>query len=274
MVNQSEQFDKGLKMNGHGLEGNKLNSEIFEYYEIIKDQNAFENTYDQLISVFHNRIIFNMHMNLSADIVGLTTMQTAVHINTLRLSDVWFSYESLIPFMQAIGCKKKKPIQSPLKSFSSISDALGSPKNYCKDNTPYGKPVYFDYSEIKDAYLEILLERSTENYVEQLKSVIRGTDDRKAISDYLSYLERDATGPQKKFIFSVFNRLLMPTTEITPVAPMAVAYSIRNQYVHNGEIGNSGTEDLYVKNQFINAHFDFVLNYSLIVATELMTRIL
>jgi hypothetical protein len=60
------------------------------------------------------------------------------------------------------------------------------------------------------------------------------------------------------------------THDVSSENIMGIAYAVRNQYVHDGEIFNSGIEDCQIKCDLLKACYNFVVSYSMIIATQIL----
>lgn len=155
------------------------------------------------------------------------------------------------------------------KSVSSVGEALTIPKNRCEDTPAFGKPDFFEVSKISDGYLKHLLELEINNFVQYIECISNIKDDAlNLIQNYVLYLEENSMVTQKKFLLDAYNALTNKSG-IEPKHVLAISYSIRNQYVHDGEVIHSGIEDIEIKVELLKACYNFVINYSLIIAAQI-----
>ncbi len=248
-----------------------INGDIFQYYI---DTYAGLNQADTNLKLFsntHERILCHIYFNPSIITPDINADILEGHKSTLVLTDSWFLFESLNSLIKFYEYIKPKPSSSSTHktSYATYDDAYLEPKNYNYTRIPYGPPEIFDYTSIKNAYLEYLLDSLLEEYEKNMRSIFDLRKSQDELLEYFMYLEKFAYQSQREYLLTAYNQIFQ-NFNIFPQYPLSISYAIRNQYVHNGEPASTGFSTPFLKTQFINAHHKFVLNYSLIVVTELI----
>ena len=219
-----------------------------------------------------SRIELILSCSYSFNEIDLHDNEKETYVYMLKLSESWFSYEALLKVIQENGYKSEKPNTKKTKAveLKSIQDAIKLQKNLVDTQQPFGKPGFFNDLKITDSYLEVLIENELDYFKDYLDYIFQFKQEaRSNVQKYIFYLENTSLGAQKKYLLESYNRLTVGP-EITPVNVMSVAYAVRNQYVHDGEIIDSGIEDYQIKCELLKACYNFVVTYSLIIATQIM----
>ena len=222
---------------------------------------------------FGSRIQFSIYSEITFPGLSIDVDGSEVYVAMSKLSESWFAYETLLPIISALGFESDRP--EKIKSFgaaSSIQEAIVLHRNFAVTGTPVGKASVFDDDHITDLYLQVLMEKAIDSFRESIRSVMSVAGARESIQGYLIYLEENSVGVQKDLILLSYNAVTNSVSDAAPLHIMSIAYAVRNQYVHAGEIPVSGIEDLSVKAALLTACFTFVYQYALIVATQLINH--
>lgn len=245
-------------------------AEILEYFNAhYKD--VENHAGDNIFKSFTSRMLLAIYSEMTFPGLPIEVDEIEVHVATSKLSESWFAYETLLPIIFKFGFEADKPekIKSSVGA-SSIQEALALRRNFAVVGAPFGKASVFDDSRITDGYLQILMEGAVGIFCESIQSIFSTANSREKIQSYLIHLEENSTGVQKELLLLSYNAVTNSLSNATPFHIMSIAYAVRNQYVHAGEIPISGIEDLNVKAALLSACFAFVSQYALIVATQLM----
>lgn len=220
---------------------------------------------------FNSRILLAIYSEITFPELNIEADEIETHNLTTKLSEAWFAYETLLPIIAGLGFESKKLEKiKPSGSANTIQEAIALHRNFAYPGIPSGKASIFDDTRITDAYLEILMEESIDNFCDCIRSITSKTDSRDKIQAYLLHLEEHSLGMQKDLLLLSYNTITNSVHTTTPYHVMSIAYAVRNQYVHAGEIFSSGIEDLNIKSKLLAACFTFVSQYALIIATQLI----
>lgn len=245
-------------------------NEILVYYKSVIGEKL--QTGDENLDKFNTRLLFIISSSTNVNNLLFSDQEIETHVFTSKLSEAWFCFETLIPIFVQNGYKTVKPasvIPMP-KTVASVSEALTMPKNACDAKPPYGKPDFFDISKVNDGYLEYLLESELDNFIKYIKYILDINENaRTSLQKYILHLEKNSFFTQKQYLLESYNKLT-DGFDIEPKNILAISYAVRNQYVHDGEVIQSGVEDIKVKAELLKACFNFVINYSLIIATQVV----
>ncbi|SNY99106.1 hypothetical protein [Halomonas sp. hl-4] len=243
-------------------------SYIYNYFKTSIDETSDELKLE--VKNFISRIELILSCKYSFENNTLSSDELETYVFMLKLSESWFVHEEILKIASSYGYKTEKPKNKNKFSVAdSIQDALAMPKDFCNTQKPYGKPGFFNETKIRDAYLEFLFENEMSTFKKYLNSIFKlRKNARESVQDYIFYLESKSLGSQKGYLLESYNRLTTGP-EITPVNIMSVAYAVRNQYVHDGEVIDSGIEDYQIKCELLKACYNFVISYSLIIATQI-----
>lgn len=191
----------------------------------------------------------------------------------MKLSESWFAYEELLNVIRNNGynLKKQNGCNSKKQKIDSIQEVLNIPKNFCDEKKPFGLAGIFDEDKIKDEYLKFALINEIDCFKKYLCLIFESKKEAaKNIQQYILYLERKSKGDQAIYLFESYNRLTATRNDVSSANIMSIAYAVRNQYVHDGEIFNSGIEDCQIKCDLLKSCYNFVVSYSMIIATQIL----
>lgn len=220
---------------------------------------------------FNSRILLAIYSETTFPGLSIEVDEMEAHAFTSKLSEAWFAYETLLPIIAALGFESNKPEKiKPSGSASTIQEAIVLHRNFASPGIPFGKASIFDDTRITDAFLEILMEGSINDFCESIRSITSTTDSRDKTQAYLLHLEEHSLGLQKDLLLLSYNAITNSVHTTTPYHVMSIAYAVRNQYVHAGETFSSGIEDLNIKSTLLAACLTFVSQYALIIATQLI----
>ncbi|WP_271409134.1 hypothetical protein [Pseudomonas sp. Q1-7] len=220
---------------------------------------------------FNSRILLAIYSEMTFPGLSIEADEMETHTLTSKLSEAWFAYETLLPNIVRLGFESEKP--EKIKSYgsaSTIQEAIALHRNFVSLGVPFGKASTFDDARITDAYLEILMEGSINDFCESIRNITSTADSRDKTQAYLLHLEEHSLGLQKDLLLLSYNAITNSIHTTTPHHVMSIAYAVRNQYVHAGETFSSGIEDLNIKSTLLAACFTFVSQYALIIATQLI----
>lgn len=237
-----------------------------EYYKHIDN-----NLHFSAFKSFNSRALLAIYSEISFPGLPINVDEMETHIFASKLSEAWFAYETLLPIIIEFGFESEKPEKiNRFGSASSIQEAIALHRNFASPGIPPGKATIFDATRITDAYLENLMEDSINEFCKSIRSITSTTDSRDKTQEYILHLEEHSLGLQKDLLLLSYNAITNSVSTTAPYHVMSIAYAVRNQYVHAGEIFSSGTEDLSIKSTLLAACFTFVSQYALIIATQLI----
>lgn len=220
---------------------------------------------------FNSRILLAVYSDMTFPGLPIDLEEMETHIFTSKLSEAWFAYETLLPNIVRLGFESEKPKKiEKFGSANTIQEAIALHRNFAITGIPFGKASTFDDTRITDAYLEILIEGSIKDFCDRIWIITSKADSRSKIQAYLLHLEEHSLGLQKDLLLLAYNTITNSTHATAPHHVMSIAYAVRNQYVHAGEIFSSGIKDLNLKSALLAACFNFVSQYALIIATQLI----
>lgn len=245
-------------------------AEVLEYFNAHYKE-VESHAGDNIFKSFTSRMLLAIYSEMTFPGLPVEVDEVEVHVATSKLSESWFAYETLLPIIFKFGFASDKPekIKSSI-DVSSIQEAIALHRNFAVVGTPFGNASVFDDARITDGYLQILMKGAVDIFCESIQSIISTADSREKVQSYLIHLEKNSKGAQKELLLLSYNAVTGSFSEAAPFHIMSIAYAVRNQYVHAGEIPISGIEDLNVKAALLSACFTFVSQYALIVATQLM----
>jgi hypothetical protein len=250
-----------------------LTAELLDYFNACRKELGDGGAIAEAFRSFTSRMLFSIYSEITFPGLSIEVEGSEVHVAASKLSESWFAYETLLPIMSVLGFESDRP--EKIKSFgnaSSIQEAIVLHRNFAVAGTPFGKASMFDDDHITDGYLQVLIEKSIDSFHESIRSITSVAGAREKIQGYLIYLEENSIGVQKDLLLLSYNAITSSVSNATPFHIMSIAYAVRNQYVHAGEIPASGIKDLSVKAALLTACFTFVYQYALIVATQLINH--
>ena len=243
---------------------------IFDYFNA-HYKNITTNSNASAFKSFNSRILLAIYSEITFPGLSIETNEMDTHIFTSKLSEAWFAYETLLPVIAVLGFESNKPEKiKPFGSANTIQEAIVLHRNFASPGIPFGKATTFDDARITDAYLEVLMESSINDFCQSVRSITSTNDSRDKTQTYILHLEKHSLGQQKTLLLHSYNTITNAIHTTTPYHIMSIAYAIRNQYVHAGETFSSGIEDLSIKSTLLAACFTFTSQYALIVATQLI----
>ena len=98
-------------MQDYELNLKEIGDDVYSYYKDCYSSIPITNPLRGLLEKFDTRILFNFHLSIEANIDKYDTNQIESHIYALKLSDVWFTYETLIPLMEKTGYLTPRPVK-------------------------------------------------------------------------------------------------------------------------------------------------------------------
>lgn len=249
-------------------------AEILEYFNG-RYKDVEKRAGDNFFKNFTSRMLLAIYSEMTFPGLPIEVDEVGVHVATSKLSESWFAYETLLPIIFKFGFEADKPekIKSSV-DVSSIQEAIALHRNFAVVGAPFGKASVFDDSRITDGYLQVLMEGAIDIFCGSIQSIVSTADSREKVQSYLLRLENNSKGVQEELLLLSYNAVTNSPSGVTSFHIMSIAYAVRNQYVHAGEIPVSGIEDLNVKAALLSACFTFVSQYALIVATQLMDHAL
>ncbi|MDP5136690.1 hypothetical protein ORJ04_12100 [Rheinheimera baltica] len=232
-----------------------------------------ENKIDEEFKKFHIRasLIYNAKIVFTNEL--LSDIELEAHEYSLRLSEVWFSYEALIPIFEKMNLVlEAKKSKHHSKNVNTIQDALKISRDPIEPTEPYGKANFFNYDFSNTWSVSERLAPDISLFIDNIKSITSEDKLRKKFHEYLYYLENSSLGAQKKLIRNAHNDI-SNRHDVHPSDVMCIAYAIRNQYVHAGEV-ISGTEDeSKVKCEVIKSCYYFTLITIFTIAEAILWEI-
>jgi len=179
-----------------------------------------ENKRTNLLQFYDDFIKFDAKLRLGLAINEIKLTKTFVdekqgdlkqcHLLLYKFSDIWFAYEAFFIFHQ-----KALMLDLSTRKIIWLNDSTNSD--------------YSEADEINDSLYTANLE---------LRNEFNDDDTRTSLKDYLQYCETLAKGGQKTRITNVLDKIIIdediPNLSHTDL--LTIAYSIRNNFVHNGEI--------------------------------------
>lgn len=243
---------------------------ILDYFsENYKDIENHSNGSD--FKSFNSRVLLAIYSEITFPGLPIEVDEMETHIFTSKLSEAWFAYETLLPIIAILGFESDKPEKiKPYGSANTVQEAIALHRNFSSPGIPLGKATIFDDTRITDAYLEILMEGSIDDFCQSIRSITSTTDSRDKTQAYMLHLEKHSLGLQKDLLLLSYNAITNSGSTTAPYHVMSIAYAVRNQYVHAGETFSSGIGDLSIKSTLLAACFTFVSQYALIIATQLI----
>lgn len=202
---------------------------------------------------FHLRASLLYTSNIRFHSNELNSAELKAQEYSLRLSEAWFCYEALIPIFERMNLVLAKTHSvAPSKNVTSIQDALRITREPVEAPEPYGKPNFLDFEFSKIWSVSERLEEVIAIFSEIIMQITTDDTKRKVFNDYLYYLEENSTGAQKKLVRSAHNDI-NNNNNVHAKDILCIAYAIRNQYVHSGEVICSSDGDPEVKCEVIRA---------------------
>ncbi len=229
------------------------NESMFDWYH-----DDYEISYEKLIESFEGDIdkdirLFDirLQMALSTNIIfnsgfryAKTDTSKEVSRLTLRLLNVWFSYESLLN-----ACNNSSLLINKSKTTSLSEDIL---------------------EELLGEYqFEIMTESFWKHHSDKVHSSSKYREDSQR---YIDYLKDGATSKsQKRALHNIFN-IFTNNEDMTINDVLSLVYAVRNQYVHSGESPKSGVKYFTTKIEVLKNAHDFLVLLCLRLATLVIDK--
>lgn len=179
-----------------------------------------ENKTANLLQFYDDFIKFDAKLRLGLAINEIKLTNTFVdekqgdlkqcHLLLYKFSDIWFAYEAFFIFHQK----------------ASALDLSSRKIIWLNDSTNY------DYSETDE------INNSLNIANRELENEFNNIDARRSLKDYLQYCETLAKGGQKTRLNNILNNIIVEENipNLCHTDLLTIGYSIRNNFVHNGEI--------------------------------------
>ncbi|MBS4686333.1 hypothetical protein J4G63_03545 [Aeromonas sobria] len=231
----------------------KENEIIFNWfqddYEISFEKliESFEGEIDQDIRLFDIRLQMALSTNITFNPgFRYTNTDTSKDVSrlTLKLSNVWFSYESL------------------LKAYDNSSLLTNRSKT-----TSLSEDIL---DELLGEYHFDIITKSFRQY--HSDNIHCNSKFREDSQRYIDYLTSGATSnSQKRALHRIFN-IFTNNEDMAINDVLSLVYAVRNQYVHSGESPKSGVKYFSTKIEVLKNAHDFLVLICLRLATLLIDK--
>lgn len=165
------------------------------------------------------------------------------HLIYYKFSDLWYAYEAFLMNINQFFLEKIK-----------------KEKFKCSNNLISSNP---------EIHREIIQKRNC--FLEEINNNFECSDDKLKLIKYLEYCHEKACGRQKTVLNTIINKIKnnLDRIDLTEEEVIRIGYSIRNNFVHNGETTvTTPPLDYLKKGKLLEELFKFVLFRLLILANH------